>query len=494
LPYALYRAEQVRALDHCAIEQHGISAAELMARAGAAAFRLLRERWPVARRIAVLAGGGNNGGDGYVLAAEALAAGLDARLLQLGAQDRLSEASAAAAARFAEAGGNAEPYRTLPKDADVIVDALLGIGLTRAVDGRYAEAIAAVNAARAPVLALDIPSGLDADSGMVLGTAVRAAATISFVGLKRGMFTGRGPAHCGLIRFDGLGVPPSIYGTEILSARRIDWRKEQELLPRRPRDAHKGVAGHVLVVGGAPGTTGAVRLAGEAALRSGAGLVTLATHPTHAALVNLTRPELMVQPASDPGDLRQAAARADVIAVGPGLGRQGWGRGVFTAALQLDRPLVVDADGLNLLSEAPERRDDWILTPHPGEAARLLGCGVADVESDRFAAAAALQQRYGGVIVLKGAGTLVAGPGQRPIGVCSEGNPAMASGGMGDALTGVIAALMGQGLEPEQAAQAGVCLHAAAGDLAAGGADRGLLAGDLINLLPRLFDGSSEAL
>jgi NAD(P)H-hydrate epimerase len=491
IPYALYRAEQVRALDRCAIERHGIPAAELMQRAGRAAFEVLQARWPAARRVLVLAGAGNNGGDGYVLAAEALAAGLDVRLLTLGDHTKLSAASAAAAARFAERGGAAEPYQRLPGDVDIIVDALLGTGLTRAVAGHWAEAIDAVNASRAPVLALDIPSGLAADTGQVLGSAVRAAATISFIGLKQGCFTARGPACCGALHFDGLAVPPAIYASEVLSARRVDWRKERELLPPRAADAHKGTAGHVLVVGGAPGTSGAARLAGEAALRAGAGLVTIATHPEHAALLSLTRPELMVQGVSSADGLLQAAARADVIAVGPGLGREAWGEALLEAVLGLERALVVDADALSLLARAPHRCEHWVLTPHPGEAARLLEQRVAEIEQDRFAAAVALQARYGGAVVLKGAGSIVHGPGQRPPAVCSEGTPAMASAGMGDALTGIIAALWAQApaLDPQQAASAAVCLHAAAGDRAAAGADRGLLAGDLIDTLPRLFIG-----
>jgi NAD(P)H-hydrate epimerase len=489
IPYALYRAAQVRALDRCAIERHGIAAEELMQRAGAAAFRRLRERWPDVHRIVVLAGAGNNGGDGYVVAAEALGAGLDVRLLQLGDHGKLSPESLTAAAQFAERGGMPQAYERLPGDTDVIVDALLGTGLTRTVSGQWAEAITAMNAARAPVLALDIPSGLDADTGRMHGIAVRAEATVSFIGLKQGLFTSQGPACTGAVYFDGLGVPPSIYATEILSARRVDWRKERELIAPRAADAHKGMAGHVLVVGGAPGTSGAARLCGEAALRAGAGLVTIATHPAHAAVLNLTRPELMVHAVADADALGEAAARADVIAVGPGLGRDEWGRGLLSAVLMLDRPLIVDADALTLLARAPRRRDQWILTPHPGEAARLLEQGVADVERDRFASAAALQQRYGGAVVLKGAGTLVHGPGQRPPAVCSDGNPAMASAGMGDALTGIIAALWAQAptLDPGQAATAGVCLHAAAGDMVAAGADRGLLAGDLIAALPRLF-------
>lgn len=496
LPYALYGAAQVRALDRCAIERHGIPAAELMRRAGQAAWRLLHTHWPAARRLAVLCGAGNNGGDGYILATEAIRSGCEVRLLTLGDHDRLSPESAAAAVGFAAAGGIAEPYRSLPANASVIVDGLFGTGLSRPVEGRYAQAIESANASRAPVLALDLPSGLDADTGQVLGDAVRADLTLCFIGLKRGLFTGRGPALTGEVRFDGLDVPPAIYASEVLSARRIDWRKERELLPPRPADAHKGMAGHVLIVGGAPGMSGAPRIAGESALRSGAGLVTVATHPDHAATLNLTRPELMVAAVPDAVVLTAVAARATVVAIGPGLGQGDWGRRLFAAALELGRPMVVDADALNLLAAAPRRADHWVLTPHPGEAARLLGCSIADVEQDRFAAAAEIQRRFGGVVVLKGAGTIVAGPGQRPPAVCSDGNPAMASAGMGDALTGIIAALLAQrssespgaGLAPDQAAGAGVCLHAAAGDLAAAGADRGLLAGDLAAALPRLFD------
>jgi NAD(P)H-hydrate epimerase len=338
---------------------------------------------------------------------------------------------------------------------------------------------------------------LHADSGRVLGCAVRADLTVSFIGLKRGMFTARGPDCCGEIQFDALQVPAAIYAGQILAARRLDWLKERELVPRRRPAAHKGDCGHVLVVGGAPGLSGAPRLTGEAALRTGAGLVIIATHASHAALLNLTRPELMVHAVADAAALATVAQRADVIAVGPGLGQDAWSRALFEQVLALDKPLVVDADALNLLAAAPRRRADWVLTPHPGEASRLLGCAIAEVEQDRFAAVEALQQRFDGVVVLKGAGSLIRGPGHRPVGLCSDGNPGMASGGMGDTLTGVIAALLAQrcrlgaearhgsmtGLELEQAATTGVCLHAAAGDRAARHGQVGLLAGDLIDAL-----------
>jgi NAD(P)H-hydrate epimerase len=479
----------VRALDRAAIEGFGIPGIELMDRAAAAAYRLVRELWPQCRQVTVLAGVGNNGGDGYGVARLALADGLAVRVLQLGDPARLQGEAAASLAALRAAGLSPEPFVALPARPGVIVDALLGTGLERPVEGRWAEAIAAVNGARTPVLAIDIPSGLQADTGAVLGTAVRAQATLSFIGLKQGLFTGEGPERCGLVRFCGLEVPAAVYGREVVSARRIDWAQQAETLPPRRRTAHKGDFGHVLAIGGAPGMSGAVRLAGEAALRSGAGLATLATHPDHAALLNLTRPELMVLPVDDPADLGPALARADALAVGPGLGRGDWGRRLWERVCRLDLPLTVDADALNLLAERPLRRDDWVLTPHPGEAARLLGCGIAEVQGDRFGAARELQRRFGGTLVLKGAGTLVQGGGHRPPAVCSDGNPGMATAGSGDLLTGVVAALLAQGLAPEEAACAGVCLHAAAGDRAARDGEKGMLAGDILAALRPVANG-----
>jgi NAD(P)H-hydrate epimerase len=494
LPHALYRAEQVRALDLAAIHEHGIPGAELMERAGSAAYRLLRRRWPAARDVTVLCGVGNNGGDGLVVARLARADGLAVRVLQVGDPGSLKGDALAMADVWRAAGGGLEPYRGLPERTDVIVDALLGTGLERDVEGPWAQAVDAANAHPAPVLAIDVPTGLHADTGRVLGTAVRAAATVSFIGLKQGMFTGSGPERCGAVHFDALQVPAVLYAREILSARRLDWGKQSEILGPRRRDAHKGDFGHVLVVGGAPGFSGAVRLAGEGALRAGAGLVTVATHPLHAPLTNVGRPELMARGVERAADLSPLLERATMVAVGPGLGRQDWGRGLLKAVLERDLPLVVDADALNLLADSAVHRDDWVLTPHPGEAARLLRCASAEIQADRFAAVRRLQERFGGVAVLKGAGTLIRGPSHRPTGVCSQGNPGMAAGGTGDVLTGVVAALLAQGLGIEEAAACGVCLHAAAGDAAASGGERGLLAGDLVAAIrPVLNGGGAQA-
>lgn len=492
LPHALYRAEQVRNLDRIAIEEVGIAGLELMNRAGAVAYRMLRARWPTARRLAVLTGAGNNGGDGFVVARLALADGLSVRVLQLGETERLRGEAAESCAAYRAAGGVPEAYRGLPRDADLIVDALLGTGLERPVAGLWAEAIQAVNRQRAPVLALDLPSGLHADTGRALGVAVRASATVSFIGLNQGLFIGDGPDCRGEVHFSALDIPAAVYSREILAMRRIDWDQQGQSLGPRPRTAHKGDCGHVLIVGGAPGMSGAARLAGEAALRAGAGRVTVATHPDHAAWLNLNCPELMVSAVSGPDALESLIARTDVIAIGPGLGRADWGRRLWQCAQGSAKPLVVDADALNLLAEMPARGSNWVLTPHPGEAARLLGIRVSEVEQDRPRAARELQRRFGGVVVLKGAGSLIQGDGPRPPAVCSDGNPGMATAGSGDVLTGVIAALRGQGLDAEDAACAGVCLHAAAGDRAALRGERGLIAGDIVAALRAVANGIGE--
>ena len=479
LPYALYTAAQVRALDQAAIASH-CPGAELMQRAGQAAYDLLRRRWPAARRLSVLCGPGNNGGDGYVVARLAQGDGLEVRVLQLGDESRLSPEATQMREAWRQSGGSGAAFRELPRNTDLIVDALLGIGLERPLAGDWAAAVQAVNALRAPVLAIDIPSGLHADTGRVLGYAVRATATLSFIGLKQGLFTGAGPEYGGEIHFASLGIPASLYGREILAARRLDWAKIACQVPRRPRDAHKGDLGHVLVVGGASGFSGAARLAGEGALRAGAGLVSVATHPAHAAVLNLGRPELMVAAVTTPGDLAPLLARATVVAIGPGLGQGPWGRELLPPVLAAGKPLVLDADALNWLAQHAMRREDWVLTPHPGEAARLLGCSPAEVQADRFSAVRRLRDAFGGTLVLKGAGTLVMGAGRRPPGVCSQGNPGMASGGSGDVLTGMVAAFLARGLAAEDAAEAAVCLHAAAGDAAARAGEQGMLASDLI--------------
>jgi hydroxyethylthiazole kinase-like uncharacterized protein yjeF len=481
LPTVLYSAAQVRALDAYAIESLGVPGYTLMKRAGEAALRYLRSRWPTAYRIVIVCGSGNNGGDGYVLARFAQAAGLTVSVLAAAPRDALKGDARQAHDDLAASGGRIQPFSAaLLGEGEVVVDALLGTGLRSAARHELVPVIQAINSAGRPVFALDVPSGLDSDRGVAQGEAVRADCTLTFVGLKTGLFIGDGPEFSGTVYFDDLEVtaPPSPNFTPRLE--RILESEIVQALPRRARGAHKGDFGRVLIVGSGVGMPGATRLAGEACLRVGAGLVTVAVAPENVAAIASGRPELICQPLADPRTLGDAIERADVIAIGPGLGRSAWARGALAAVMASDKPLVVDADALNLIAEAPQpsARKNWILTPHPGEAARLLGVTSDDIQSDRLAALSQLVERYGGTVVLKGAGTLVGAPERTP-GVCERGNPGMASAGMGDVLTGAIAGILAQRRDPWLSARVGVLVHAMAGDAAARTGERGLLASDV---------------
>jgi NAD(P)H-hydrate epimerase len=346
-----------------------------------------------------------------------------------------------------------------------------------------------MNRSGAGTIALDIPSGLHADTGCALGIAAQANLTMTFIGLKQGLFTGQGPHYCGEVHYNDLRVPPQVLMQIRPQASLLDMAAFAHRLAPRARSAHKGQFGHVLVIGGEQGMSGAVRLAGEAALRVGAGLVSVATRAAHAGLVSQARPELMAHGVESARELRGLWGKANMLAIGPGLGQGDWGKTMFGAALDSGKPLVLDADALNLLARDPVKREDWVLTPHPGEAGRLLDCSSAEIEADRIAAVRELQSRFGGSIVLKGAGSLVCST-EQPVGVCAAGNPGMASGGMGDVLTGVIAGLLAQMLKQDGgererrisvAARLGVCLHAeAADDAARSEGERGMLASDLM--------------
>ncbi|VAX13184.1 NAD(P)H-hydrate epimerase / ADP-dependent (S)-NAD(P)H-hydrate dehydratase [hydrothermal vent metagenome] len=501
LPYLLYTAAQTRELDRRAIDEHALSASVLMERAGEAAFSLLCTHWPDVRRIAVFCGGGNNGGDGFVLARLAHENSFDVSVFQVGESSRLTGDALAARQRLLGAGLTTVEFsgqNQLP--AELIVDGLLGTGIHGDVSTDYRKAIEVINDRACPVLALDLPSGLNADTGMACGIAVQAACTISFIGLKQGLLTGEAVQYCGELHFSDLNVPKIIYTQQTPAARRLDYARLKKYLQPRPRHAHKGDAGHVLLIGGDHGMAGALRLAGEAALRSGAGLVSLVTRESHAIVINSGRPELMCHGLEQAQDLERLVDRATVIVIGPGLGQGDWGRDMLGYVVACGKPLVLDADALNLMARGvlPEvmlRAGNRVLTPHPGEAARLLGQSVEQIQHDRFSAVRALQEKYAGICVLKGAGTLVAD--KTGIGVCNAGNPGMASAGMGDVLSGIIGALMAQAIAqgregPDvclEAAQLGVCLHAHAADLAVKTVgERGLIASDLMPVIRRLVN------
>ena len=498
LPAALYRARDVRELDRLATEAGGIPGIELMERAGFESWRVLRERWPAARRVAVVAGPGNNGGDGFVLARHAACGGLSISVSLIGDPARLAGDARAAYRHMLEAAPHLARRDEVPGEAgagadiDVIVDALFGTGLAREISGPAAEAVRAMNASPAPVLSLDVPSGIHADTGRALGGAVRAAVTPCFIGLKQGLFTREGRDCAGEIVYRDLGVPADVLARVDASARRVAFEDCAGSIGPRRGDAHKGRFGHVLVVGGDHGFAGAARLAGEAAARTGAGLVSVATRREHVAALVASRPEMMVHGVESPVALGPLLDRASVVAVGPGLGQGEWGAALLERAVAADRALVIDADAVNLLARgaapwprAAERA--VVCTPHPAEAGRVLGEPAAVLESDRFAAARALAATHPGIWLLKGAGTIVTEAGGIPR-VCEGGNPGMASGGMGDVLTGIVAGLLAQGCGGFDAASTGACLHAAAGDAAARDGERGLLAGDVIATLRPLAD------
>ncbi|MCG8371029.1 MAG: NAD(P)H-hydrate dehydratase [Proteobacteria bacterium] len=479
LPSNIYSVAAVRETDRTAIEDHGIPGYTLMTRAGEAAVRETRGMFPDARRWQIVCGAGNNGGDGYVVARQAAQDGIAVSVLTLVDPGTLTGDAARAYGDYVAAGGAVAPWNgELDGPADLVVDGILGSGLERDVGGEFAKAVDAINRHVAPVVALDIPTGIHGDSGRVLGRAVRAAMTVTFVGLKAGLFLGEAPDYCGEIRFAGLGIPDRCREDIAPSYQRIDDGMLSAALSPRARTAHKGDFGHVLVIGGGEGMPGAVRLAGEAALRGGAGLVSIATHPSHATALAASRPELMPHGIDDPDELQPLLERAGVVVFGPGLGRSDWARKLYGYVSGLSKPAVWDADALNLLAEAPDSAEHRVITPHPGEAGRLLGIDTAAVQADRPAALDALSSRYGGTAVLKGAGSLTSSATVPYL--CTAGNPGMGSAGMGDVLTGVIAALMAQGVVPELAAATAVEAHARAGDLAAQAGERGLIATDLM--------------
>ncbi|MDX1802691.1 MAG: NAD(P)H-hydrate dehydratase [Alcanivorax sp.] len=490
LPLALYRAAQTRELDRLAIAA-GTPGAELMQRAGQAAFDVLGECWPQARRLAVLCGGGNNGGDGYVVAWLAHQAGLSPDIYFTSPPATLKGDALTMARRCQSA---AIPMReltrdALPKDADLLVDGLLGTGLSGALRDDMAALLTALDALPMPRLALDIPSGLSADCGMPLGAVLRADVTCTFIGLKRGLLTGQGPVHCGRLRFFDLQVGRDIYAQVAPDCLSPCVQELSRRLPPRRRDGHKGPYGHVVVIGGDHGFAGAPVMSAQAAARCGAGKVSLITRPEHVTLALTRQPEIMARGVQRATEAEALLAMATVVAIGPGLGRGDWGRALLDLALASGKPLVVDADALTLMAEQPGIGPaDWVLTPHPGEAGRLLGVDAAAVQRDRFVALESLAARYGGTVLLKGLGTLVQGESARAL--VREGNPGMASGGMGDVLTGVIAALRAQGLSGYDAARLGALAHARAADVcAAQQGERGLLATDLLPAMRAQLNG-----
>ena len=499
LPISLYTAQKVRELDRIAIEDFGIDGFELMRRAGAEAFNALCEKWPEIlkkkQRLQVFCGAGNNGGDGYIIAGLAKQKGLSVSVVTLKNADQLTGDARKAFSFCDKLGVEILPFDdNTAVNSDLIVDAMLGTGLQGDVRGDYRKAIDLINVSEVPVLAVDIPSGLCVDTGAVLGTAVRASLTITFIGLKQGLLTAMGPDSCGDLIFAGLDVPDGVYKKQTPSCWRLCQNELTGFVQKRPRHAHKGLYGNILLVGGNHGMPGAIIMAAEAAMACGAGKVTVATRAEHLSALAIRRPEVMASAITCADDFKKLAQNKSAIVVGPGLGQDEWAHMLLKEALASKCPVVMDADALNLVvgdSELLcERKLPIILTPHPGEAARMLSTSTASVQKNRFNAVISIHKQFGAVVVLKGAGTLICS--EQSVKLCSAGNPGMAVAGMGDVLSGVIGALLGQGLSAETSASLGVWLHSTAADeLVVAQGEVGVLATALIpyirNRLNRLI-------
>ncbi|MFN0040237.1 MAG: NAD(P)H-hydrate dehydratase [Burkholderiales bacterium] len=477
----VFLAAEIRALEHLALS--GPSPASLMERAGLAAAEFARDQLEDKRkRVLLFAGPGNNGGDAFVVARHLKTWQHDVCVVFGGAAEKLPIDAATALAKWQHAGGTMLDAPPSSREWDLIVDGLFGIGLQRPIEGRYLEWVNWINRCQSTVLSLDIPSGLHANSGRILGAVVRADHTLTFIGLKAGLLTLDGPDNAGAVQVRSLGVQPPE------NMHPSGWKIETALLttaiPARRRNSHKGSYGSVGIVGGANGLVGAALLAGRAALKLGTGRVfvgLLADGPA----VDLLQPELMLGPAQ----IVITKTGLQCIACGPGLGASPAAQAALHELLDLPVPLVLDADALNLLAADPElqqtvatRKSATILTPHPQEAARLLGQTTEWIQRDRIGAARELARRYRAMVVLKGNGSVCAVPAGDWF-LNTSGNPGMASAGMGDVLTGMVAALIAQGLAPDKALLCGVHLHALAADrlLAQGIGPAGMTASEVID-------------
>jgi len=468
----------------------------LMERAGAAAAAVAQAMLAESRGggVVVLAGPGNNGGDGFVVARELRRAFHEVDVVFAGDAAKLPADARAAHASFVAAGGSTirEPRRVAPS---LVVDALFGIGLARPVAGEYAALVEWANAVGAPILALDVPTGVDADTGALHEPAIRATATATFIALKPGLLTGDGLDAAGVVTVHTLGLDADL---ATAGGRRLDWplldAMRPDRLSRARRNVHKGTYGTLAIVGGAPGMTGAPILAGRAAVRTGAGKVRLGfVAPSHPA-VDWGAPELML------GEAGRAIDGADAIVVGPGMGTGDAAANALRRAIGTPVPLALDADALNLVALSASLRETvaarkapTLATPHPAEAARLLGRSTVDVQRDRVAAARALATLLNAHVVLKGAGSVLAHPGGR-YDVNASGNPALATAGSGDVLAGMLGAMLAQGLDATSALRFAVCLHGAAADrlVARGVGPIGVGASELADAARELLNGAGD--
>lgn len=487
----LYNCDQVRTLDRLAIDRDNISGLQLMQRAGMAVFKHILQHYRK-HAVTVFCGSGNNGGDGYVIATLAKEKGIAVQLIHL-KQPRQLKGNAKRAYEIANKAGVPMVYFSpeMVLEDCVIVDALLGTGLKGPVRRTYCDAIELINNSNLAVVAVDLPSGLNADTGDVENICVKAQTTICFIGLKQGLFTNHGPDYCGKIVYQDLAEKSTIFDEIPPVAIKLQLSSLLRHLKPRQASSHKNNYGHVIVVGGDYGYAGASLLAAEAALRTGAGLVSVATRQEHISTIVARRPEIMAHAVDSSEALQTLVKKASVLIIGPGLGQSLWSRKMLNCALKADIPSILDADALNLIAreqiQLNTMNHPYVLTPHPKEAARLLNVETSQIQKDRFSAVKKMAKKYHAQVLLKGTGSLVCVSANSTIGICTAGNPGMATGGMGDVLSGIIGGLLAQGVNHNHCLALATCLHAEAADMAAKGRQRSLLPSDLFKPLRRLI-------
>jgi NAD(P)H-hydrate epimerase len=498
LEHSLFDAKTVKKYEQQVVASGVVTEFDLMSAAGACAYAELCDAFGTPTGLHIFCGSGNNGGDGYVIAQLAAADGIPVIVYEFGSTEKLS-AEAKAARQLCVDRKVSFSVFSLSTDLSegIIVDSLLGTGLKGPLRDQVAEAIECINSSMLPVLAVDIPSGLCADTGNVDSIAVRADITITFIAAKQGLFTGRGPALCGDVVYDSLDVDQAILQQNSPSTVLMSLEYLIDFLPELAMDGHKYQRGHCMVVGGDYGCGGAAILAAQSSLVTGAGVTSLATREQHITACLTRQPEIMACGVASGQQLEPLLAKPSVLVLGPGLGQSSWSEQLFQKAMAANLPTVVDADGLNILaqgrvvSDFSDRR--WVLTPHAGEAARLLGVSITEIERDRFAAVRNIQEKYSAVVVLKGPGSLVLGVNSKTINICPYGNPAMATAGMGDLLSGIIGGLLAQGLDLDTAAELGCCLHGLSADSAVDErGDRGFVASDILEFLPMVLNQQAD--
>jgi len=477
----LYSPESVYRMDKAAVDSDSLSEIELMGRAGACVWSSIVERWPELSRITIFAGSGNNGGDAFVVAIQARQQGIAVQFIVKGDLSRQSPTSRHYHDLWLASGGDIEAWKQQTIEGELIVDGLLGIGLKSTLDQDWQVLIQAINQVDVPKVAIDIPSGLNAQTGLSQPCAINAELTVTFIGIKIGHYLADGMDYCGEILFNDLGISSSTAFSQAPALEVID--ESNLFLPeKRKHNSHKNRYGHVLVIGGDRGMAGAASLAAQAALRSGAGMVTVLVHPDCVHSLSST-PELMVQSWYE---IDEKLAQASIVVVGPGLGQSDAANDCLKRLSCVTQPMVADASALTVdfLKSLSDRQ--LVITPHPGEAAKLLATTASDVQSDRFAASNELSDRFSCTSVLKGSGSIIREPGQTPF-INIAGNPGMASAGMGDVLAGMIGAFIGQQLSAFEAAKTSVYLHARCAELYAENQDEsGLIASDIIRLIPEV--------